>query len=101
MTEIDRGKLASLAGFATPAVLLVLTAAALLSDALGWQGGAYVVAFFWIAVASAVAGGLLRTTAPAPWRSAGSGMVLAGAAGAVLLLALVVAIAWSLSSVTH
>ncbi|MFD5830590.1 hypothetical protein [Lentzea sp. NPDC060358] len=101
MTEIDRGKLASLAGFATPAVLLLLTAVALLDNTLGWQGGAYVVAFFWIALGSALAGGLVRTAAPAPWRAAGSGMVLAGTAGVVLFLALVVAIAWSLSSVTH
>ncbi len=101
MTEIDRGRLAALGGFATPAVLLVLTFVALLNNAFGWQGGAYVVALFWIALGSAVAGALLRTKAPVPWRSAGNGLVLAGTVGVVLFLALIAAIFWSLANVTH
>ncbi|MFD9700798.1 hypothetical protein [Lentzea sp. NPDC059081] len=100
MTEIDRGKLASLAGFATPAVLLVLTAAALVDGTFGWRGGAYLLAFFWIALGSAVAGGLVRVAAPDSWRSAGSGMVLAGTTGVVLFVVLVGAFLWALSTFT-
>lgn len=100
MTEIDRGKLASLAGFATPAVLLVLTVVALVDNTFGWQGGAYVVALFWIALGSAAAGGLVRVAAAGSWRSAGSGMVLAGATGVAFSVVLVGAFLWAISTFT-
>ncbi|MEV6711401.1 hypothetical protein AB0M48_05075 [Lentzea sp. NPDC051208] len=101
MTEIDRGRLAALAGFATTAVLLVLTVVAFLNDALesfGWQGGEYAYSFLWIALGSAIAGLVVKVAAPAPWRSAGTGMALAGTAGVVVVITLVIVFMWALSN---
>ena len=101
MTEIDRGRLAALAGFATTAVLLVLTVVAFQTDALesfGWQGGEYAYSFIWIALGSALAGLVVKVAAPAPWRSAGTGMALAGTVGVVVVITLVVVFVWALSN---
>ncbi|MEV6236981.1 hypothetical protein [Lentzea sp. NPDC051838] len=97
MTEIDRARGAAMAGFLVPAALLVLTVVALLSN-FGWQDGSYVVVFFYIALGSALTGAVVRVAAPAPWRSAWSGLVTAGVAGLGVFLALMVAIYWSLSN---
>ncbi|MET9225443.1 hypothetical protein [Lentzea sp. NPDC003310] len=101
MTETDRGRLAALGGFATTAVLLVLTVVAFLTNALrplGWQGGEYAYSFVWIALGSAIAGLAVRVAAPAPWRSAGKGMAIAGTAGVVVVITLIVAFIWAWSS---
>ncbi|MDX8048667.1 hypothetical protein SK571_04695 [Lentzea sp. BCCO 10_0798] len=103
MTEIDRGRLAALAGFATTTVLLVLTVVAFLNDALesfGWQGGEYAYSFIWIALGSAIAGLVVKVAAPAPWRSAGTGMALAGTVGVVVVITLVIVFMWALSNLT-
>ena len=103
MTEIDRGRLAALAGFATSAVLLVLTFTAFLTDAmrsLGWQGGEYAYSFVWIALGSAIAGLVVKVAAPAPWRSAGTGMALAGTVGVVVVITLIVVFVWALSNLS-
>ncbi|GGN03502.1 hypothetical protein GCM10011609_48220 [Lentzea pudingi] len=103
MTEIDRGRLAALAGFATSAVLLVLTFTAFLTDAmrsLGWQGGEYAYSFVWIALGSLVVGGVVKTAAPAPWRSAGSGLLVAGAVGVLIVFALIVTFIVALTSLS-
>ncbi|MGW6444095.1 hypothetical protein [Lentzea sp. NPDC055074] len=101
MTEIDRGRLAALAGFATTAVLLVLTVVAFQTNAMnsfGWQGGEYAYSFIWIALGSALAGILVKVAAPAPWRSAGTGMVLAGTVGVVVVITLFAAFLWAISN---
>ncbi|MFJ5984647.1 hypothetical protein [Lentzea sp. NPDC092896] len=93
----DGGRLVALAGFTATAALLVLTFAALVTNALlplGWQGPEYLVAFFCIALGSAIAGPVVKRAAPVPWRPAGSGMLLAGLAGLGLLVALVALIYW-------
>ncbi|SDP39921.1 hypothetical protein [Lentzea jiangxiensis] len=84
-----------------PAVLLVLTVVALLTNALqsfGWQGGEYAYSFIWIALGSALAGLVVLVAAPAPWRSAGKDMAIAGTAGVVVVITLVVAFIWAWSS---
>ncbi|MFD4638950.1 hypothetical protein ACFWN2_16660 [Lentzea sp. NPDC058436] len=101
MTEIDRGRLAALAGFAITAVLLVLTVVAFQTGAMesfGWQGGEYAYSFIWIALGSAVAGGVVKMAAPAPWRSAGTGLLLAGVVGVFVVIALIVTFVVALSN---
>ncbi|HEX8869312.1 MAG TPA: hypothetical protein VF821_26865 [Lentzea sp.] len=100
MTELDRGRVAALAGFFAPAVLLTLTVVAYLNDSLaslGWQGGEYAYAFVWIALGSALAGVAVRVAAPVPWRSAGSGMAWAGTAGVLIVISLVVLFVWAVA----
>ncbi|WP_439656108.1 hypothetical protein ACSHWB_27160 [Lentzea sp. HUAS TT2] len=103
MTKTDRGRTAGLAGFAATAALLVLIFAAFQTDALasfGWQGGEYATAFVWIVLGSTFAGIVLNLTAPAPWRSAGIGMILAGTLGVGVIILLIVVIAWGLSNIS-
>jgi hypothetical protein len=93
VTELDRGRVAALAGFLVPLALLALTVFAYLNDSfepVGWRGGEYALAFVWTAFGSFVIGTVLKIAAPAPWRSAGSGMMLAGSAGVLVVGALVV-----------
>jgi hypothetical protein len=95
----DRGRLAALTGFAATAALLVLTVVSLVTNALqplGWHGLEHVL-FFFIALGAALAGPVVKVAAPAPWRSAGSGMVLAGLIGVGIYIALMVTIYWALS----
>ncbi|SER47703.1 hypothetical protein [Lentzea albida] len=101
MTEIDRGRLAALAGFATTAVLLTLTVIAFLNDtfeSFGWRGGEYAYSFIWIALGSALVGLVVKVAAPAPWRSAGTGLALAGSVGVLVVIALVVTFIWAWSN---
>ncbi|GAA3647097.1 hypothetical protein GCM10022267_37150 [Lentzea roselyniae] len=100
MTELDRGRVAALAGFAVPVILLALTVVAFLHDFLepiGWQGGEYAYTFVWIALGSALAGVAVRTAAPNPWRSIGSGLAWAGATGLVVVVVLVTVFLWALT----
>ena len=92
MTELDRSRAAALAGFSVPAALLALTVFAFLNDTMkpiGWHGGEYAYAFVWITFGAALAGLVVRATAPGPWRSLGAGLALAGAAGLVVVIATV------------
>ncbi|WP_434446472.1 hypothetical protein [Lentzea sp. E54] len=101
MTEIERGRAAATIGFAATTILLVLTVVAFRNDALesfGWQGGEYAYSFVWIALGSAVAGAVVKMAAPAPWRSAGSGLLLAGVIGVGVVIALIVVFVWALSN---
>lgn len=101
VTEIDRGRLAAWAGFATITALLALTAVAFQTDALesfGWQGGEYAYSFIWIALGAAIAGLVVKVAAPAPWRSAGTGMALAGTVGVAVVITLIVAFVWAFSN---
>lgn len=101
MTELDRSRVAALAGFSVPAALLVLTVFAFLNDTLkpiGWQGGEYAYAFVWITFGSALAGLVVRAAAPSPWRSLGAGLAWAGAAGLVVVIALVALLVWAVAN---
>lgn len=92
-------RLAAIAGFAVPVVLLALTLAAQVTNALqpiGWDGPEYLVAFLCIALGSAVAGSVVKAATRGPWRAAGNGMVLVGLFGVVLWVLLVVTIFWGL-----
>ena len=93
MTELERGRVAAIAGFSIPAVLFLLTTYAYLNDYfehVGWQGGEYAYAYIWIAIGSTVVGGVIRLVAPAPWRSVGSGIAVGGFGGVLVLILLLV-----------
>lgn len=100
MTELDRGRVAAMAGFLVPVSLLVLTVFAYLNNfgPLGWQGGEYAYAFVWIAFGSVLAGVVVRAAAPTPWRSLGSGMAWAGGAGVLVVLVLIVLFVWAVAN---
>ncbi|GAB2847807.1 hypothetical protein [Lentzea nigeriaca] len=101
MTELDRGRVAALAGFAVPVALLVLTVFAFLNDLmrpLGWRGGEYAYTFLWITFGSALAGVVVRAATPRPWRSLGAGLAWAGAAGLVVVIVLVVVFVWAFAN---
>lgn len=100
MTELDRGRVAALSGFLIPLALLALAMYVYVTDSfesIGWRGGEYAYSFMWIALGSVVIGAVVRLAAPAPWRSVGSGMMLAGSAGVLVVIALFVLIMVSFS----
>lgn len=100
MTELDRGRVAALAGFLVPLALLALIMFAFVNDSfqpIGWRGGEYAFAFGWTALGSVVIGALVKFSAPAPWRSIGSGMMLAGSGGVLVVIALVVLVTLAFS----
>ncbi|MFF5992403.1 hypothetical protein [Prauserella flavalba] len=91
----------ALAGFLVPLVLLALVVLGfqqrLLWD-LGWRGGEYAQVFLGVVFVSVVAGTVLRAARPRPpWRSFGTGLVLAGTLGAVGAAVVIVAILNALS----
>lgn len=91
VTKLDRRRGAILAGFLFPFALLALITFAYRYDSfasIGWHGGEYANAFVWTAIGSIVVGALVRFTAEAPWRSIGSGMMLLGSIGMLVVLAL-------------
>ncbi|AYY14007.1 hypothetical protein EF847_16150 [Actinobacteria bacterium YIM 96077] len=94
------------AGFALPFVLLVSVALAYQAGSfagIGWHGGEYAYAFVGVAAGSVLVGSLLIFARPgSPWKSFGSGMLLAGASGGVIAIAIIVLfmIAFSQSSLT-
>lgn len=93
MTKLDRRQGAILAGSLFSLALLALITFAYRNDsfaAIGWRGGEYALAFVFTALGSIVAGAVVRLTAAAPWRSIGSGLILAGSAGLLVVMALVV-----------
>jgi hypothetical protein len=93
VTKLDRRRGAILTGFLVPLALLALIALAYRNDffaSSGWHGGEYAYAFIWTALGSIVVGAVVRLTAAAPWRSIGSGMMLVGSAGMLVVIALVV-----------
>jgi hypothetical protein len=80
------------AGFLPPSLLLVAVAAAyggqLFRDA-GWRGGEYAAAFVGVTACAVVGGAALRLLRPeSPWRSFGSGMVVAGTLGVLVAVAI-------------
>lgn len=94
---------AGVAGFAAVLGLLLLTFLAMQNDALeslGWQGGQYAYAFVWIALGSVVAGVVLKVRSPAPWRTFGTGLIIGGTFGVVLLIAFFVLVAYALSNLS-
>ncbi|MCE6998667.1 hypothetical protein LZG04_28295 [Saccharothrix sp. S26] len=104
MVDVEQRKRpgVALAGFAVPFALQVAVVAAYqgryLWDA-GWRGGQYAYAFIGVAVGSIVLGCVLKFFRP-PWRSVGTGLLLAGTFGfvavfAVLALFLVAFSQWS------
>lgn len=97
VTEVDQKWLARLTGFIVPVALMMLTVVGFAGDRLdflGWQGGEYGYAFLGIAIGSVVLG-VVGTAAPAPWRSIGSSMVLAGTIGVVLVIAAAMLFMWA------
>lgn len=93
VTKLDRRQGAALAGFLFSLALLTLIALAYRNDFLassGWHGGEYANAFIWTAIGSIVVGAVVRLTASTPWRSIGSGMILVGATGMLVFIALAV-----------
>jgi len=93
--------MAATAGFAVTALLLVLTAGGYLNNtfsSLGWQGGEYAYAFVWITLGSVLVGAVVKAAAPAPWRSLGSGMLITGVIGVVVVLTLVVLFMWAIAN---
>jgi hypothetical protein len=100
MSEVDRGPMAALAGFIAAAGLLVLIVAGYVHDylePLGWRGGEYAYAFLWTTLGAAGVGGAVRAAAPSPWRSIGTGMLIASAGGLIVLVAAIVLFMWALS----
>ncbi|GLY53053.1 hypothetical protein [Lentzea sp. NBRC 102530] len=94
---------AGMAGFATILGLLALLFLAMQSDvgrSVGFLGGQYAYSFFWLALAAVVAGVVLKVRAPAPWASFGTGLIIGGTFGVVLLIAFFVLLAYALSNLS-
>lgn len=87
------------AGYVVPVAMEVAVVAALrtgyFADA-GWRGGEYAYAFIGIAVGSIVLGGVLKLLGP-PWRSVGTGVLLAGTVGFAVVVAVFVSVLVALS----
>ena len=87
------------AGFVVASALQVAVVVAYragyLADA-GWRGGEYAYAFIGIAVGSIVLGGVLKLLGP-PWRSVGTGVLLAGTVGFAIVVAVFVSVLVALS----
>ncbi|MFD0201881.1 MULTISPECIES: hypothetical protein [Saccharothrix] len=101
MIEVERRKRpgVAFAGFLVSFALQVALVAAFRTDYLadaGWQSGEYADAFIGIAAVSVVVGLVIKFFGP-PWNSVGTGLVIAGTLGFVLLVAFVVwvLVAWS------
>ncbi|XVS67350.1 hypothetical protein ACQPYE_15210 [Actinosynnema sp. CA-299493] len=73
-----------LAPFAAQVAVLAAFQAGYFADA-GWRGGEYAYAFIGVAVGSTVLGCVLKFFRP-PWNSVGTGLVLAGTLGFVVVL---------------
>ncbi len=87
------------AGSVVPLVLLAAVVAAFRADYLaeaGWRGGEYAYAFIGIAVASIALGLVLKFLRP-PWNSVGTGLVLAGTLGFVIVVVVFAVILVALS----
>jgi hypothetical protein len=89
----------ALAGFVPPFALLLAVMRAYQAEYfadLGWHGGEYAYAFIGVAAASVVVGLVLKFLRP-PWNSAGTGMVLAGTAGVVIVIVVIALVLVALS----
>ena len=101
VTEVERRKRpgVAFAGFVAASAVQVAVVAAYqggyLTDA-GWRGGEYAYAFIGIAVGSIVLGGVLKLLGP-PWRSVGTGVLLAGAGGFAVVVTVFVSFLVALS----
>ncbi|TKG72857.1 hypothetical protein [Prauserella endophytica] len=91
----------ALAGFLVPIVLLsvvVLGFRQRLFWDLGWRGGEYAQVFLGVVLAAVLAGIVLKAARPRPpWRSFGTGLILAGTLGTVSAVVVIVAILNALS----
>jgi len=79
-------------GFALATGLLTTLAVLTREDAFarfGWRGGEYALSFLAAASGAVLGGVLLRQTRP-PWRSLGTGLVVGGSVGLLLLVAVAV-----------
>ncbi|MEV1118259.1 hypothetical protein AB0I91_24620 [Actinosynnema sp. NPDC049800] len=90
------------AGFLVPFALQVAVVAAYRSwyfADLGWRGGEYAYAFIGVAIGSIVLGCAAKFFRP-PWNSVGTGLVLAGVLGFVVVAVVFAAIivAWGLAA---
>ncbi|KOX20469.1 hypothetical protein ADK67_29665 [Saccharothrix sp. NRRL B-16348] len=87
------------AGFLVPFALQVAVMVAFrgqyFADA-GWRGGEYAYAFIGVAVGSIVLGCVFKFLRP-PWNSVGTGLVLAGTLGFVIVLAVLAVVLVALS----
>ncbi|MEJ2852142.1 MULTISPECIES: hypothetical protein [unclassified Saccharothrix] len=101
MTEIDRRRLLGVGGFLLPCALLVGVYFAYSSNAFGswgWKGGEYAYAFIGVAVGAILLGCVLKLVwLESPRGALGTGLVLGGTLGVVVVVALVVlfVVAWS------
>ncbi|WP_309113216.1 hypothetical protein [Saccharothrix sp.] len=101
MTEIDRRRLLGLSGFLLPCALLVALYFAYSSDTFGswgWKGGEYAYAFIGVAVGAILLGCLVKLfRLDKPGGAFGTGLVLGGTLGVVVVIGLVVLffVAWS------
>ncbi|MGI5501360.1 hypothetical protein [Lentzea sp. CA-135723] len=103
MNDTKSHTVAGVAGFATTLGLLLLTFVSMQNDvleSLGWQGGQYAYAFIWIALGSVVAGVVLKVRSSARWKAFGTGLIIGGTFGVVLLIAFFVLVAYSLSNLS-
>ncbi|MEU4766514.1 hypothetical protein AB0H12_24990 [Actinosynnema sp. NPDC023794] len=85
------------AGFLVPFALQVAVVAAYRSRYFaGWLGGEYAYAFIGVAIGSIVLGCVAKFFRP-PWNSVGTGLVLAGVLGFVVVLVVFAVIVVALS----
>ncbi|CAL9540841.1 hypothetical protein SUDANB95_04193 [Actinosynnema sp. ALI-1.44] len=101
MTEIDRRRTLGLAGFLLPCALLVALYCAYSSDTFaswGWLGGEYAYAFIGVAVGAILLGCVVKLVGlDKPGGAFGTGLVLGGTLGVLVVAAFVVVflVAWS------
>ncbi|MFI9817722.1 hypothetical protein [Saccharothrix variisporea] len=101
MTEIDQRRLWGLGGFLLPCALLVGLFLAYSSDTFGswgWKGGEYAYAFIGVAVGAILLGCVLKLVwLESPRGALGTGLLLGGTLGVVVVFAIVVLffLAWS------
>ncbi|HKS47612.1 MAG TPA: hypothetical protein VJT49_21365 [Amycolatopsis sp.] len=89
------------AGFMVPFVLLVLVVLAYTANFfadIGWHGGEYADAFLGVVIGAMVVGAVLKLLPPRlPWTSFGTGLLLAGTLGVVIIAVLCAVISIALS----
>lgn len=101
MTEIDRRRVLGLAGFLLPCAVLVALCFAYSSNTFaswGWKGGEYAYAFIGVAVGAILLGCVVKLVGlDKPGGAFGTGLVLGGTLGVLVVVALVVLFvaAWS------
>jgi hypothetical protein len=103
VTELEHRRAAAFVGFAAAIGLLTLIVAAYLNDypaPIRWRGGEYAYTFLGTTLGLGALGGVIKAAAPGPWRSIGSGMLVASAAGLAFVMVIVGLFMWGLSQWT-